>query len=353
MLFVKEHTYKLTITNCLKLMTYSNLLILLFLHPLNLLSQKIKWKIPPVYDQANEFVDGYAVVQKSLSGHDWHMYGVIDENGKVILPFEYTWIIPAGNQTFWVSDSIHFNRKFKLVNHKNEVIFPFKYNSVVVLDAAHAVGYISVSDDQKILELTEKAKTNRHSSFMIEELVEPAESDPPTPPSYCVLLDRNVKEVTPPLYDSHYRKINDTIFLIINGYGQYTIFNLASSKVFFNNPCQGVSQSEGDKLVMNMDSFSYLVNYEGEVERKYHYRIVYSFRYGKAKAGVLTANSAQLNYKWGFIASNGDVVLPIEYQDVSDFDDETAFIATQNEYQVVDTAFHVLFSIHKDSIQYF
>lgn len=334
-----------------------NTLILLFLCPFNLLCQKINWKIPPVYDQVDEFIDGYAVVQKSLGEHTWSMHGVIDEKGKVVLPFEYTRIIPARNQTFWVSDSSHFNRKFKLVNLKNEVIFPYKYNNIIVLDAGHSVGRVSVLDDQDILELTEQAQKNSASSHMPEFIGETIFEASPASTPYYVLLDRNARELAPPLYNGYYKKVNDTIFLAYSNDRQHNIFNLASSKSLLTKPCQGIFESEGSKLVINMDSVSYLINYKGEVEKKYPYSIVYGFRSGRAKAGIVTAtkegSSTQFHYKWGFISPDGNVVLPIEYPEVTNFDNETALVTTQNEYRILDTAFHVLFSINKDSVRYF
>lgn len=79
-------------------------------------------KTKGVYDYIGRFLYGKAVVKEGNN------YGVINENGEVIIPVKYEFLAVAGENIFIFKDDE--NGKYGYINEKGEVIIPAKYEEV-------------------------------------------------------------------------------------------------------------------------------------------------------------------------------------------------------------------------------
>ncbi|CAL2105653.1 hypothetical protein T190115A13A_170076 [Tenacibaculum sp. 190524A02b] len=73
-----------------------------------------KFIINPIYNTANDFIDGLALVSKNGK------YGFIDKKGKEVIPLKYNYALPFHNGL----SAVTLNRKTGYINKKNEIIVP-------------------------------------------------------------------------------------------------------------------------------------------------------------------------------------------------------------------------------------
>lgn len=76
------------------------------------LDQKGKWAIEPIFQSAEEFIDGYAIVKDG-------QYGMIDEDGKIIIENKYDEIV---GYTVNGIAAVRQDRKWELINKNGDVI---------------------------------------------------------------------------------------------------------------------------------------------------------------------------------------------------------------------------------------
>ena len=100
-----------------------------------------KFIIPPSFDWAMPFSNGYAIVKKT------HKWGVIDKQGNMVLPCEYQSIFSAKSGEFIVCKS----KQWGVVNSNNKVVIPFKYQVIKYLFANTYAVYHQDSISQRYL----------------------------------------------------------------------------------------------------------------------------------------------------------------------------------------------------------
>jgi DNA-binding transcriptional regulator/RsmH inhibitor MraZ len=80
--------------------------------------------IKPEFDRAESFVNGQAIAEKLT------LAGVIDEKGKIIVPFSFVSINRLGENFYLVSSG----SKFGLFDNKGKMIVPMEYQQIRMLD---------------------------------------------------------------------------------------------------------------------------------------------------------------------------------------------------------------------------
>lgn len=290
--------------------------------------QNIKWKIPPQYDEAYEFRQGCAVVGNDKPGSEWTVLGVINEQGKQVLPLEYTDIRYGCNQVFWVSDAAHSNRKYQLVNRKNEVLVPFKYDDVKPAGTRYAVGYLRSGSDQEVVSLLDNEDSG---------------------PDMEVLLDSLGREITKPDARRSYEILSDSTIFISDGEGDRELFNLRTGKRIPCVWCHSILESEGGKYLVRHDSAYYLINQDGVTEHAYPFLYIQEGFHG----GLARIMDYRLG-TFGLIDESGKVMLPLRRQEISDFRFGTALLYSysEGECSILDTRLRTLFSVPRDSVEF-
>ena len=85
----------------------------------------------------SDFIDGYAKVHTSHSfcWYDKGPCGVIDDNGKIIIPFDYDFIEGGINPPSLEKDIIKVSVKGKYgwINKNNEIVIPLEYDIAIYL----------------------------------------------------------------------------------------------------------------------------------------------------------------------------------------------------------------------------
>ncbi len=105
---------------------------------INLKNHKIA---PPTYSSLYPFYEGLLVASIRDKGSVRQKFGIISTNGKVIVPFKYSFLEAVGSNL--IAAKVDGNElKYGLINEKDQVIIPFQYNKI---NGLHS-GQIGVSN---------------------------------------------------------------------------------------------------------------------------------------------------------------------------------------------------------------
>ena len=263
-------------------------------------------KVPAIYDGDFEYLGKNYYIAYTMDGD-----GVIDENGNIILPFEYydcsisLWNIQKNKFTALKNET----KKFGVVNLKNEIVIPFMYDWI------------------------EKCFTKGKYKDCAIATLNGREG----------IINQHNEVIVPFIYE-YIKTMSDDTFLICKneGEGEYIVdsdFNQISDKKFLEI-VTGYNHITTDYFIASLDD----VNKEGLVD-KYGNTII-DFKYEDLSMTenphskfdfYLYANNNK--NKWGLIDKNENIILPFEYDEYSAFridSDNNAVMAKNGKYGIIN-----------------
>ena len=274
-----------------------------------LINKTGKIKVPAIYDGEFEYLEKNYYIAYTMEGD-----GVIDENGNIILPFEYY----DCSISLWDSKKNKFtalkneNKKCGVVNLKNETVIPFMYNWI---ERCFAKGTYK---DCAIATLNGREG----------------------------IINQNNETIVPFEYE-YIKAMSDDTFLICKneGEGEYIVdsdFNQISDKKFLEI-ATGYEHITTDYFIASPDN-KYDENKEGLVD-KYGNTII-DFKYedlsmtenphSKFDFYLYAKNNKN---KWGLIDKNENIILPFEYDEYSAFridSDNNAVMVKNGKYGIIN-----------------
>ncbi len=267
-------------------------------------------KVPAIYDGEFEYLESNYYIAYTMDGD-----GVIDENGNIILPFEYY----DCSISLWDERENKFtalkneNKKCGVVNLKNETVIPFMYDWI---EKCFTKGKYK---DCSIAKLNGKEGIiNQHNEVII--------------PFICEYI----------------KALSDNTFLICKneGEGEYIVdsdFNQVSDKKFLEI-VTGYDYITTDYFIASSVNNKYDENKEGLIDKSGN--IVIDFKYedlsmtenphSKFDFYLYAKNNKN---KWGLIDKNENIILPFEFDNYSAFkidSDNTAVAIKNGKYGVIN-----------------
>ena len=219
--------------------------------------------IPFIYDWANDFKDGLAMVVKDGKDADSNNeYGFVDKSGKVVIPLIYD---GAGNFKDGLA-KVSKSGKYGFIDKSGKAVIPLIYDDVL--------DYDDVVD-----EIHEKDDNDR--AYFEEGLLKVRKDDK------CGLIDRSGKVVIPIIYDDIYN---------------------SAKRFYFNDGLAKVSK----------DGKCGLIDKSGNLVVPCIYAGIKDFMDGLAIVWVSKDDSKLRLYiqKYGLIDKSGKVVVPLIYDDM-------------------------------------
>ena len=222
-------------------------------------------------------------------------YGLIDLNGKQILPCEYTKIQPMKN----IENSIIIEKdeKLGLINNKGNIIIEPEYKEIINLGETYKDGYITI-DEQNRYGLVSTTKKQ--------------------------LLENKYEEIEQVYIPNYYLIKEEGKLKLINSSGEVVLEN------GFDNIASG---TERGIIYIQNDLYGEM-NISGEnlIEAKYQ-------MLKEAKEGIYIAKQTD---KYGIINSDGEEKVEFTYTGITYNEKANLFIAEDEEYNttLIDTDFN-------------
>lgn len=308
-----------------------------------------KMIIPFEYGKNWYYNDGYFAVTKNKKR------GIIDFDGNVIIPFEYEQTIPFSEDLAAVKK----DGKFGYVNKSGQVVIPFQFDNAQSFKNGRAVVM-----NFKGRDIT-KALINKKG-----ELIIPFDYTYVTPTEdglYNVsvnnsfgLFDRDGKEIAPVIYSAIFnleegirkvQKKGKTGYLDKNGqeiipcvYGRGTNFKNGIAVVYKNRKyhlidTQGniiltsdyefINEPQDGMLAFGMDGKQGYIGLDGKVKIPATYK-----RVGYFHKGLATVTNDK-NLK-GIIDKKGNTIVPFEYESIGGFSNGYAYVSKNNKSGFID-----------------
>ena len=265
-----------------------------------------KIKVPAIYDGEFEYLENNYYIAYTMDGD-----GVIDENGNIILPFEYydcsisLWNIQKDKFTALKNET----KKCGVVNLKNETVIPFMYDWI---ERCFTKGKYK---DCSIANLNDKEGIiNQHNEVIIPFIYEYIK----TMSDDTFLICKNEGE-SEYIVDSDFNQISDKKFLeIARGYDYITTDYFIASLDDENK--EGLIDKYGNTIIdFKYKDLSMIENPNNKLD---------FYLYAKND-----------NDKYGLIDKNENIILPFEFDDYSAFRidfDNTAVLVKDGKYGVIN-----------------
>ena len=252
------------------------------------INEKGKEVIPCEYDFArNEWTNGVTVIGKKVGGdedgHNQLKYGLIDENGQIVIEPKYD-EFGMGEGIIAMAEQVDLDEEgepvlvWGLFNSQGEMITDFKYQSEYSLSACQ----------------------NKNGLTVVSDATGEVDSDGDIIYNYGVVNEEG-EEIIP----LQYPHISDG----------------------------GDLGNQGLILTMKEIGNSYrygFVNYQNE--RKIPYRYEYARNF--SKNGLAAVSQEE---KWGYLNTDGDIVIPCKYDSAYSFSDKgLAFVIEDGECKCID-----------------
>lgn len=241
--------------------------------------EKIKWIIPPKYDQIGDFKNDLAVVTRE------DRCGYIDRDGKEVIPLLYD------DCSFFVEEhtSVRKNGKYGFIDKKGRVVIPFQYELAFPFTEGKAA-----------------VRLNDKMGF----------------------INTRGEVVIPLVYN-----FTD---MFMNGFVKVTLKGKSDLIDHSNKPIarfkyddMGNFQDGLARVSLN-DKWGF-INKKGEEVISLKYDAAGNFFEGFARVALAATDKKYDEYgyeiendKWGFIDHNGNIIIPIKYFMVSDFSEGLA-----------------------------
>ena len=310
------------------------------------------------HPEVGEFHEGMALVADNRG------YGYIDSEGKEVIPCQYKMALPFSEDLAAVKDKK--TDKWGYINKKGEIVIPFQYR----YPRSFTEGYAFVEkEENKWSYIDTKGKNiipwdNYFTgyNFFVNGLAQIKSG------GKYGFINYNGKTVIPCIFDhasyfyGEYAIVEkDNNYGVIDRGGKYVIspkyswiWSVVDSYIFVKKDnLNGVIDVSGNQIFPC--EYSNIIKYagsnifivrpndknglhqkcgfkhaNGQDITKYEYDDAYGFNLGLA--------AVQKERKWGYINKKGDVIIPFEYEDSRDFqDDGMAFIKLGGLWASIDT----------------
>lgn len=273
--------------------------------------------VEPQYSSINSFKNRRYVVSKTPM-----QQGMIDEEGKEILPSEYFSIYDEAKDTIIVRK----DGKSGILNSSLERILPIKYTSVLkqknfyIVRENHLSGILDADFNQTvpfIYSTIFHPSSLKSNHFLVEK------------DSKYGLIDISNNIIIPIEYD--FLSFMENFDCYTGGKeNQSTIFDLAGNTVFSKDN-KGINILTKDRFAVKNDKNLWGV-FDGNSNQKinYQYKAILS-----SSKNFYIAQNSQLH--WGAINDDNKIIISFEYSEPFSFDGETAFVKDRSgKYGFID-----------------
>ncbi len=311
------------------------------------INEKGEEVIPFKYHRAESFYNGHAIVQ--IVGDNWGNWGVIDKTGKQILPYKYPtysfdmrpfpglrWdeqekgkllYRPSQDDEVWRQIDLKGNLTGKKVSDIHGEYASDDFPSTIEKNGKYA---LKSRDGKMLTEYIYDFGIYFYEDYQVATIVKD---------TLYGLMDKNGKVLIEPIYE--HINIVGKDRLIIQSNGKYFLTNLkAESKM------DGVTDEikylgEDIASVKNGDSFE-LVTYEGrKISTEKFEQTGWKF-----EDSLLRVKKSD---KWGFIDTQGKIIIECKYPYVEDFKNGLAKVdMNPDQYKIPDEGF-----INKKGVEFF
>ncbi|MFT7054833.1 MAG: hypothetical protein ACJAR3_000460 [Roseivirga sp.] len=354
------------------------------------------------YSSLYPFVDEKYIIGIRSNFSILNDYGLIDSRGKEVIPTAYQWIEPVG-ETLIVAKKIGKEYTYGLLNKNGKVLLPLEYTAITKLDN----NTLSVSNTENLAALV-STKGVMMSDFIYETLLRYDEN------TFKIrfknkegLIDKAGNEIIPPKYKAFEYKNNNPQVLPFSDWtitketGNSHIINhdnvwilgptiavqtddyagiIDSNRSYaFGQPLATFTHSSSELIALNFSGRYGVLNYEGiQVLPNMYDSIQF---YPKALFAATNSSSktewqafspsgqsisqysyetvlpfgdliiAQKNGKYGLLSSEGFEQSPFIFDSIGDFNNELAVAKYQNQLGVIKPNGNWLITPYKDKIK--
>lgn len=315
------------------------------------------------HPEVGEFHEGMALVSDNRG------YGYINSEGKEVIPCQYKMALPFSEDLAAVKDKK--TDKWGYINKKGEIVIPFQYR----YPRSFTEGYAFVEKEENKWSYIDTKGKNiipwddyfTGYNFFVNGLAQIKSG------GKYGFINYNGKIVIPCIFDHasyFYGKYavveKDKNYGVINREGKYVInptyswiSSIVDSYVFVkNNNLNGVVDISGKQIIPC--EYSSIIKYAGDnifivrtadkngLNQKFGFKHangqdVTKYEYDEAYGFKLGLASVKKDGKWGFINKEGDVVIPFDYDDSRDFEDDgMAFVMLGGLWASIDTNGNIL-----------
>ena len=281
-----------------------------------------KTSIPLSYDDAGNFISGFAAVKNN------DKYGVINKSGDLIVPFEYDAINAFNDEGVAVAIK---DGKYGVIDKEGKVVIPFVndyvadyYNGLTRVVKDSKVGFYNMTGKEVIPPNYEDA-----SNFYYE--ITSATKDGKTGAI-------NLKgETILPIEYEEVRILSDKLVVISNDETDYKLVDIVTGNVLsdFDYDDWGIF-NEGLMDVHKEGKVGFL-DEKGNLAIPAIYDLASKFVKGVARVSK--------NNKDGVIDATGRIILPVNYDKICDFSEGLAFVTEGNNNYVINNKGQTVFDI--------
>lgn len=296
------------------------------------------------FEYANDFHDGVAKI--GVRQGEELLYGLINKKGEIILPFEYKKIEDYSENGLIAVADIHW--KWGYADKKGNIVIPCQYNdtgsrgtgvfseglAAVYLDESTAC-YINEQGEIVIPPFTAYRAGEFHGGIAPIELEKKETS----------FINLKGETVVPPI-KGRCRNFTEGLFLVDGNEGVW----LMNSQGKIITPKQGWFLrgifSEG------------LMGYGTFAERKYGFintngKIVIPARYDEVGAFCEGLAAVKINNKWGFVNKEGELVIPCQFDRADSFSEGLAAVCINNKWGFINKEGEIVIQCLFNSAQKF
>lgn len=266
--------------------------------------------IPLLYDKAGDFTNGFAIVH-----NEKQRAGLINTKGEEIMPCEYTYIGTTDKHgRRWVRDS---TEALGIFSEEGEEIIPCKYKEIVFLKNGSI--YFNTLDHWKYI-CTPQNDTIRLDQYWEVKFQNDSLAIVRYSNSYGV-IDLNGNEIIPcTIKDLHFNKEGWMLYAKDNKKGW---LHISGKEILMDIYGRALFQ-EGMASVENKKEIWGYVNTDGHVVIPYQYAAVRRFSEGLAAVRLLGENL------FGYINKKGEMVIPPRYSSANEFCNGVAYVTDRN-----------------------
>jgi len=303
--------------------------------------------IPHIYNDARDFHKGLASVQKN------DKWGVIDKRGNEVIAFAYDYI------SEFMDGVAYFikNDKYGVVDNKGEEVSPPVYRYAWFDDDKNLVMYSegegALIFDRKSRQISESIKPNYGSGWAnvifnephkiykwlenldCKECLEFGEY-------ICVenkdgkqgLFNKSGKEILPLIYERIW-VCNEKVIEVTKN-GKQGLLDIGGKEIipFIYNVLYGIS--DGMIRVMKCGKYGFIDEITYQELLPPVYEVAEDFHEGLAAVAKEWCEFSQEGSKWGFIDKQGNEVIPLIYDEVSEFKDGFAYVEKDGKMGIID-----------------
>ena len=261
--------------------------------------------VPFVYYDIGYFTEGIAVARKEEEGK----FGCIDETGKEIVPFEYDLIYPFSNGLAAVRNNIDGEDLYGYVDKQGKLALPFLYGYATAFDDNGFAVVRKKDEDEKILinKQGEEISGFRYTDIMpLGKGFYWVTNDSQNGPSKYFLVDKNGAKIPDFDYNPYYGGSFSEGLAAVKKDDKCGYVDTSLQEAI---PCtydEARDFRDGLAAVRVGSQWGFL-DPDGKEVIAPQYDACYSFRDGMA--------AVQKDKKWGFIDKTGKVVIPLIYED--------------------------------------